>query len=200
MERPKGWHSRGYLPHFEGGEIPQFITFRLADSVPQELLRRWRRELAAESAGDWEAAYRRRVELYLDQGYGQCYLRDPRVATMTQDALLHFDAARFHLRAWVIMPNHLHLLLTPLPGHKISMIMHSRKLYTAREANKILNRAGQFWQRDYFDRYIRDEKHFKRAWEYIEQNPVKAKLCTRAEDWPWSSASVRAQKREFLGE
>ena len=198
MERPKGWHSRGYLPHFEGGEIPQFITFRLADSVPQELLRRWRRELAAESAGDWEAAYRRRVELYLDQGYGECYLRDPRVATMAQDALLYFDGARYCLRAWVVMPNHLHLLLTPSPGCEISEIMHSRKLYTARQANKILNRAGQFWQRDYFDRYIRDERHYLTTVNYIENNPVKVGLCQRAGDWPYSSAYFRAPTNPAL--
>ncbi len=192
MEEPKGWHSRGYLPHFDGGEIPQFITFRLADSVPQELLQRWRRELAAESV-DWEAAFRRRVELFLDQGYGQCYLRDPRVARMAQDALLYFDAARYHLRAWVVMPNHLHLLLTPLPGHKLSKIMQSRKTYTAREANKILGRAGQFWQEDYFDRYIRDERHYFTTINYIENNPVKARLCERPADWPYSSAYFREE-------
>jgi putative transposase len=80
--RPAGWHSRGYLPHFDGGEIPQFITFRLGDSLPQTVLDKWRIELQKETGIDIDAALRRRIEAYLDQGYGQCYLKDARVATI----------------------------------------------------------------------------------------------------------------------
>jgi hypothetical protein len=84
---PPGWHSRGYLPHFDGGEIPQFITFRLGDSVPQELLSKWREELRSEEC-DVDAALRKRIEIFLDQGYGACWLREPRVAKKVQESFL----------------------------------------------------------------------------------------------------------------
>jgi hypothetical protein len=111
---PDGWHSRGYLPHFDGGEIPQFITFRLADSMPQKLLDRWREELGNESNIDADAALRKRIELYLDQGHGECYLSDERIAGLVQNSLLFFDRERYRLSVWVVMPNHAHMLITPI--------------------------------------------------------------------------------------
>ena len=187
----RGWHSRGYLPHFDGGERAQAVTFRLGDSLPQTVLKTWREELARGASSDIEAALRRRSESYLDQGYGSAWLRDARVASMTQEALLHFDGVRYKLSAWVVMPNHVHLVITPQAGHTLSEILHSLKSYTSHEANKILRRKGQFWQEDYFDRYIRDAKHFAAAVTYIENNPVKAGLCRRPEDWLRSSARLR---------
>jgi REP element-mobilizing transposase RayT len=190
---PPGWHSRGYLPHFDGGEIPQFITFRLGDSVPQELLSKWREELRREEC-DVDAALRKRIEMFLDQGYGACWLREPRVAKKVQESFLFFDGVRYRLTAWVVMPNHAHLLLTPEAEQRLSAILQSLKSYTANEANKILRRQGQFWQPESFDRRIRDANHFAKTIAYIENNPVKARLCKRAEDWPFSSAWFR--KRE----
>src|SRR6266403_1570918 len=105
--KPLGWHSRGYLPHFDAGEVFQSITFRLYDSMPQELLVKWREELARESE-QVEDKLRWRIEAYLDQGYGACYLSDIRIANMVQNALLHFDGDRYRLSAWIIMPNHVH--------------------------------------------------------------------------------------------
>src|SRR2546421_12424915 len=92
--RLDGWHSRGYLPHFDGGEIPQTITFRLHDSLPQTLLDRWRQELAHEAMFNFETVLRKRIESYLDQGYGSSYLKEPGIASLVQDALLHFDGLR----------------------------------------------------------------------------------------------------------
>ena len=89
------------------------------------------------------------------------------------------------------MPNHLHLILTPNAEYQLSGILHSLKSYTAHEANRILGREGQFWQDDYFDRYIRDAKHFAAAVAYVESNPVKAGLCRRIDDWPYGSARLR---------
>src|SRR6266498_371938 len=89
--REAGWHSRGYLPHFNGGEIAQTITLHLADSLPRSVVERWTRELSAESARQADTVLRRRIEYYLDQGYGGCALSDIRVATMVQESLLHFD-------------------------------------------------------------------------------------------------------------
>ena len=89
------------------------------------------------------------------------------------------------------MPNHVHVLLKAEPGDSLSSILHSWKSYTSNEANKILARRGEFWQEDYFDRYIRNASHFQDAIDYIERNPVKAGLCARKADWEFSSAKAR---------
>ena len=188
--RDAGWHSRGYLPHFDGGEIAQTITFRLADSLPRAVLERWKRELEKETLAT--SALRKRIEAYLDQGYGACSLKDPRVAAMVQASFLHFDGERYQLYAWVVMPNHAHLLLTPQDGWPLSQIMKDMKSFTSREANKLLGRRGQFWMEDYFDRYVRDANHFANAIAYIENNPVKAGLVKTASEWRFSSAQFRA--------
>jgi REP element-mobilizing transposase RayT len=190
--REAGWHSRGYLPHFDGGELAQTINVRLSDSLPQAVLKRWEKELAVNPTATAEAVLRRRIERYLDQGYGSCELKDARIAGIVQESLLRFDDQRYQLSAWVVMPNHAHMILTPQASWSLSEIMKSLKSYTSHEANKILGRSGQFWMEDYFDRYIRDKKHFATAIAYIENNPVKAGLCDRPEDWPFSSAWFRA--------
>ena len=192
--REAGWHSRGYLPHFDGREITQTINLRLSDSLPKAILKKWERELAESPSASVEAVLRRRIEHYLDQGYGSCCLKDNRVAATVQESLLHFDDQRYRLWAWVLMPNHVHILMTPHRSWSLSEIMKSFKSYTSHEANKILGRSGKFWMEDYFDRYIRDEKHFASAITYIENNPVKAGLCRRPEDWPFSSAWFRAHE------
>ena len=189
-QRPAGWHSRGYLPHFDA-ELPQFITFRLHDSLPRSVLIGWQEELRRETQADVQAILRRRVEAYLDQGHGSCYLRDHQVAEMVQNSLLFHDLTKYRLAAWCVMPNHAHLLCTPCIGHSLAEIAHSLKSYTAKEANKILGRSGRFWQKEYFDRYIRNARHYAKVVEYIENNPVKARLCKKPSDWPFSSARFR---------
>ena len=92
-----GWHSRGYLPHFDGGELAQFITFRLHDALPGSVLVRWKEELKFEQPAEVEGIMRRRVEAYLDQGHGSCYLKDPGLATMVQNALLFHDQSKYRL-------------------------------------------------------------------------------------------------------
>jgi putative DNA methylase len=188
--KPIGWHSRGYLPHFDAGEIFQSITFRLFDSMPQTLLEKWTRELANEK--DSEDQLRYRIEAYLDSGYGACFLSDDRIADLMQSALLYFDGERYRLSAWAIMPNHVHLLAAPCFGYSLSSIMHSLKSFTAQQANKILARKGRFWFEDYFDRYIRNARHFENALGYIESNPVRAGLVKSAADWPFGSAWFRS--------
>jgi len=183
-----GWHSRGYLPHFDGGELAQFITFRLHDSLPRSILIRWKQELTLERTAYGEEIMRRRVEAYLDQSHGSCFLHDHMIAGIVQDALLFHDKSKYRLIAWVVMPNHVHVLCTPSTGYSLAQIMHSVKSFTASEANKVLNRTGRFWQKEYFDRYIRNAKHYAKVVAYIENNPVKSNLCERPEDWPFSSA------------
>jgi len=164
--------------------------------MPQTLLQRWREDLATEHGIDVDAALRKRIELYLDQGYGECHLKNPRVAESVQNSLLFFDGERYRLTAWVVMPNHTHALMTPCAGYELSSVLHSLKSYTANEANKILRRSGQFWQPESFDRWIRDADHFTRVISYIENNPVKARLCATPEDWPFSSAWFRKRGKK----
>jgi REP element-mobilizing transposase RayT len=164
--------------------------------MPQKLLQRRREDLANEQTPDVDAALRKRIETYLDQGYGECLLRDPRIARSVQNSFLFFDGERYRLTAWIIMPNHAHTLITPCAGYELSSVMHSLKSYTANEANKLLGRKGQFWQPESFDRWIRDADHFARVIAYIENNPVKARLCARPEDWPFSSAWFRKEGKK----
>lgn len=183
---PRYWHSRGYLPHFDQDGFTQFVTLRLADSVPQLVLDRWHIELKSGEISD--AGVCRRIEYYLDQNYGEGWLRVPEIANILQETLLKWDGERYRLIAWVIMPNHGHILLSPFEGHRVSDIMHSIKSFTAHFANDLLKRKGRFWAKEYFDRYIRDQRHFANTLAYIENNPVKAKLCKLPCEWPYSSA------------
>jgi len=171
--------------------LPQFITFRLFDALPSSVLIRWKEELKHQPNGEAESIMRRRVEAYLDRGYGQCYLKNLEVAGMVQQAILFHDKTKYRLSAWVVMHNHVHMLCTPSAGYGLAQIMHSVKSFTSSEANKMLDRSGRFWQKEYFDRYIRNARHFSKAVAYIENNPVKANLCEKPEDWPFSSARFR---------
>jgi REP element-mobilizing transposase RayT len=187
-EKIKGWHSRGYLPHFDGGEICQFITLRLGDSLPQSVWRKWKSELEREKDEVAKIIIYQRFENYLDENYGECLLKDERIAEQVKESLTHFDSIRYRLLAWVVMPNHVHFLIKPINNHKISKIVQTFKSFTAHEANKILHRSGKFWQEDYFDRFIRNYEHFQKTIDYIENNPVKARLCKNYTDWKFSSA------------
>jgi putative DNA methylase len=186
------WRSRGYIPHFDEPETTQGVTFRLADSLPAVQLEKWRHELRGLPAHKAESRVRARIEAYLDRGAGACHLRHTRVAATVQDALLYFDGERYQMHAWVVMPNHVHVLFTPIDNWRLDRILHSWKSFTAKQANRILGRKGIFWQREYYDRYIRNAKHYDRVVAYIEHNPVEARLCAREQDWPFSSARLRA--------
>ncbi|HEY3024812.1 MAG TPA: transposase [Pyrinomonadaceae bacterium] len=191
--RVAGWHSRGYLPHYDGRELPQFITLHLADSVPRSVIETWKRELDTENSTKDKMLLCARIEKHADQGYGEAFLQDHRVAEMLQRTLLNNDGKKYRLSAWVVMPNHVHLLATRFVICALAEIMQSFKSITSHKANRTLGRSGQFWMPDYFDRYIRNAKHFKRVVEYIENNPVKAGLWLRPSDWPYSSAWFRAR-------
>jgi len=192
----KGWHSRGYWPHFDGVNEIQSLNFRLYDAVPMRLIEEWKRQLGSSRNLDQSdpraVSLRQRIETYEDAGYGQCFLRDSRIAALTEDALRYFDGTRYRLLAWCVMPNHVHSLIEMVEGYSLGGILHSWKSYTAKKANPILGRSGQFWDEDYYDRYIRDDDHLRIAIEYIEQNPVKARLVTDARQWKYSSACRRS--------
>jgi REP element-mobilizing transposase RayT len=178
----KGWHSRGYLPHFDSPETVQFVTFRLADSLPRAVAAALARmpDNLAETDGR------------LDSGLGECWLGRPAIAQVVEDAIMYFDAQRYRLLAWCIMPNHVHVVVEPIEGNPIGPIIRSWKSFSASQANLILGRSGAFWHRDYFDRFIRDEGHLVRTIEYVENNPVKAGLAATCLEWSWSSGRFRS--------
>ena len=181
-----GWHSRGYLPHWDPGDRPIHAVLRLCDSLPQQLLAQWEEELR--DAPDLADQRRQRIEAALDQGMGVCWLSQPNVARVVADALNHFNGDRYTLHAWVIMPNHVHALTTPAAAVTLSSIMHSWKSFTAKQANGLLERTGQFWMEETYDRVMRNRKEVIATKAYIEQNPVAAGLCGHPAHWPWSSA------------
>jgi len=186
-----GWHSRGYLPHLNAGQVPQMLTFRVAGSVPAGLLERLRQELRREAEVERERLLRLSIERHLDAGNGPLWLARTEIAAVIENAMLHFDGRRYSLLSWCIMPNHVHALAVPMHPHDLSDILFSWKSFSAQRSNELLDRKGAFWDPDYFDRYIRDERHLARAIEYIEMNPVKAGLCGRPEEWQWCSARRR---------
>jgi putative transposase len=138
----------------------------------------------------------RKLEAYLDRGRGVCHLRHPVVAGLVDQAFRFYHNKLYELRAWVVMPNHVHALLKTSET-SLGKIVKQFKDYTAREANKVLQRRGQFWADGYWDTYMRDREHELRTQRYIENNPVKAGLICAAKDWSWSSARSRAENGEL---
>jgi putative transposase len=178
----RGWYDRGYLPHLDATEIIQFVTFRLADSLPSAVARGLKRQQDV-----WTS-----LEAHLDTGHGACWLRQPEVAAIVERSFLHFDGIRYNTLAWCVMPNHVHALIETLNGHRLGAIVQSWKSFTAKEANRVLGRMGDFWWPDFFDRYMRNGEQLSATIDYIENNPVKAGLVAQSIDWPWSSARRRA--------
>jgi REP element-mobilizing transposase RayT len=178
--------SRGYVPHWEADDAIYFITYRLADSLPQSVLTRLREQYRVDRArgmGGPMASRRlsRRMNKYLRAGSGECLLRDSALATLTIDTWRHFDEERYRLIAWCVMPNHVHVIARLFRGSELGRVVHSWKSYTAKVANRLLVRAGEFWAREYYDRCIRDERELLRTVRYVLENPAKAGLV----DWPY---------------
>jgi len=139
------WHNRGYLQHFDSPDTTQAVTFRLFDSLPQELLKNYREELElstgrVNSSRDTKLKTIKKMEQWLDLGIGSCLLCDPKVASIVKDALFYFDNQRYTLDAWIIMPNHVHLLIHVFPDSSLSSIVFSIKSYTAKQINRTLSR------------------------------------------------------------
>jgi putative DNA methylase len=160
----------------------------LADSLPTALLDRWREELNTLPAERWTFERRIRIQAALDQGHGSGLLSVLEVATEVEQALLFFDAERYRLHGWCIMPNHVHVVATPLGEWTLSRILHSWKSFTAKKVNGLRGAGGVLWAPEYFDRAIRDETHYANALEYLAMNPVNAGLCRRPEEWRFSSS------------
>ena len=181
MATPK-W--RGNLPHLYKEGCTYFVTFGLFDAVPNRLQRRRR----AFADGDPKTLARKSDPC---PATGSCLLRASKVASVVENALLHFQGERYALSAWCVMPNHVHVVVTPFPGFTVSKVLHSWKSYSAHEINKMLGRSGRVWEMESFDHLVRNERGFERFVMYTEDNPVEAGLCISPELWPFSSARWR---------
>ena len=182
----RGWHQRGYLPHFDAPGVTQFVTFMLVDSFPINRRVEWE-PILKEPDG---SPKRRKLEARLDRGHGESWLRKPEVATTVEEVLLDKESRDFELQAWVVMPNHVHVVVDvwEVP---LSNLVNSWKGKSSRLANLTLGRRGPFWQEDYFDTVIRSEEHLKKAKRYAENNPTKAAFVKDPGAWRWSSARRR---------
>jgi len=221
MTNTKGWYSRGYVPHFDETGSIQHITFHLADSLPKDALDRMEYELKFSPRMEVENKRRIRLQLMLDIGMGACLLAKGTYAKIVEDSLLYGDGDRYRLICWVVMPNHVHVMIEQFPHWPLAKIVQSWKRHTSRkihlleaeknrenaehnsaipvsgkgkdaEYNSAIPGGGQnppLWQRDYWDRFIRNNAHFEKARWYIENNPVSAGLCNSPAEWKWGSAS-----------
>jgi REP element-mobilizing transposase RayT len=192
------WRNRDYLPHTFGHKRAQLVTFSLRDALTPHLIGQRTLEVQAARAEkgafiDESAARGIAIDDLLDEGIGSRTLGDPDSAAMVEADVLHFHRIRYRLHSWVVMPNHVHVLLTPSEGSSIGEIVGSWKNHSAQRINRRLGRRGPLWQREYFDRFIRDPEHFRTAVAYIERNPVKATLCNHPPDWPFSSSRWRGE-------
>jgi putative transposase len=210
-----GWHERGYLPHCDFSGLVQFVTFRLADSMPESRRGEWEHLLKIED----DREKRTKLEEYLDRGVGECHLRDSRISNMAETALLFEHNKTYELLAWCVMPNHVHVLVHVWNKPLWKLVALWKKFAAAealallrterRSSDRLVHQANNiepnrssafqsFWQREYWDTFMRDESQEKTAIRYIENNPVKAKLCVTKEEWHFSSVRFHDQYAQLV--
>lgn len=176
------------LPHWHQNDVVNFVTWRLADSLPLALLQAWQQERTdwvsenpePRSQEQWQRYHQlfsTRISNWLDQGFGSQLLGTPMHAALVADVIRRFDGVRHHLHAFVIMPTHVHVVFTPHEGRQLDRIVQGWKSVSAHRLIREHGVAGPVWQRGYWDRLIRDVRHFERVCSYVLMNPRKAKLA-----------------------
>jgi REP element-mobilizing transposase RayT len=177
--------SERNLPHWYQDGVAYFITFRLADSIPQEKLNKWHAEraqwreanpdpLTEDQRREYSERFPARFQRWLDAGRGVCVLKDPACGQIVADAMRFFDSQRYRLDAWVVMPNHVHAIFQAEPSRTPKEILHSWKSYTANKINELLKRSGPLWQKESYDHIIRSPAQLDHYQRYIAENPAKA--------------------------
>ena len=170
------------LPHWNQVGCVQFVTFRLADSLPQSKLLEYKEmkiRWECENPKPWDEQTQQRyndtftptVDKWIDAGYGSCMLKDSKVRDSLSNVMMHFDGERYTVHAYVIMPNHVHALLTPMPGNTIQKIVGSWKQYATNEFKKYMDIKGSVWEHECFDHLIRNADYFSKTLLYIMNNP-----------------------------
>jgi len=183
-------NTRRNLPHWRQPGVSYFVTFRLADSLPQDKLNTLREERkfflsghpepwSEETQRLWYQMFGQSLQDWLDAGYGSCVLKEAKAGGIVASALKHFDGDRYDLLAYVVMPNHVHVLLTPKGQHTLDQILHSWKSFTASAINKALGRTGQLWQHETYDHIVRSPEALWSIARYILDNPEKAGVQTQ---------------------
>lgn len=178
---------KGFLPHWEQPGASYFITWRLADSIPETKLQELNEEKKSWLANhpqpwspeDEEAFHQLfsgKIDEWLDAGFGSCLLRDQDLRDLVRASLLFFEGERYVIHSFVIMPNHCHVLVTLKENFDLAGLLHSWKSFSARELNRLRSATGTVWQKEYFDRLVRDGKHFESCVKYIRRNPERARL------------------------
>ena len=171
----------GRLPHWEAYGVATFVTLRLRDSLPREKLAAWQEELdewrrehrqpwTNDELNEYKARFLGQVEKWLDVGYGSCILGVSSNRQFIEDALRHAAGTRYSLYAFVVKPNHAHVLLMPREGESVAGIIRDFKRYTGRALSSAKTWKGPLWEDEYWDTAIRDVEHFNRVRAYIKAN------------------------------
>ena len=192
----KSWR---FLPHWEQSDVCYFLTFRTMDSIPKEVMQAWLAErrswlrarsidgehedwhsllegLSAEDRQEFHALFSRRMHEFLDECAGECLLKDEKLREIVVSALRHFHGSRYQLGGFVVMPNHVHVLMQCLGEHRMKAQVTAWKRYSARCLHEALGRKGHFWLGETYDHIVRSREQFEHYQRYMIQNPVKAKL------------------------
>jgi putative transposase len=208
VDMPSTFYRR-HLPHHQPPGATFFVTFRLVDSVPAEVVARLREDDRKEERTlghvddkqdrDNRAIDRRRRRFSrFDETLDRCstgplWLREPTVADAVKEAIHYRDGKEYELLAYCIMPNHVHMVFSlenvgrrALSPHKVTEILENLKWYTAKKANEILGRRGGFWQHESYDHVVRGTRELVRIIAYVLNNPVKAGLADSWDSWRWS--------------
>ena len=172
----------GHLPHWHQNNKIQFVTFRLADSLPQRKLQQWqdlKQTFEALHPQPWDEAtwelFNKQVggsiDEWLDAGEGSCCLQHEEMRKIVADAIMYFNGECYLIHSYVIMPNHVHVLLELRNDYKLQDIVNSWKSYSAREINQQIGTSGALWQKEFFDRIVRNQQHYDKISYYIQHNP-----------------------------
>ena len=181
--------TKRHLPHWQQNGKIYFVTFRLADSIPLEKLDKLRerqdefirqnvRPYTSELEREYQSLFFEKVNSWLDNCYGECVLASLEAADVVKSSLEYYDGDRYLLDYWVIMPNHVHVIILLKEGEDLDSITHSWKSYSANKINKLTGNSGQLWQHESFDHIVRDKYYLAKYRKYIVSN--KSSVGSRA--------------------
>ncbi|MDD2941880.1 MAG: transposase [bacterium] len=173
--------TKGNLPHWSQNAATYFVTFRTADSIPQVKLKKWINQrnqwlarhplpLTQVETREFHRLFTTQLERWLDNQYGECLLSNPLLKNIVKNSLEYFNNCRYSLDTFVVMPNHVHAIVTPHDNHKLRDIVSSWKSFTANKINRVTHRNGHFWQKESFDHIIRNENQLERIRDYIKRH------------------------------